>query len=121
MAEVDTQMEDTAPVLQGGGGGGGGGLSQQASRMFRVYKTISSMLFKRGYMVPREMREMTPASFTQKFGEHPSRESLTVLVVCLCAIFMFMLLLLLIFNGVNCSVYSYCLLLTICTVQLHEY
>jgi len=31
-------------------------------------------------MVPREMREMTPASFTQKFGDHPSREALTILV-----------------------------------------
>mmetsp|Transcript_10009 Transcript_10009/g.12626 ORF Transcript_10009/g.12626 Transcript_10009/m.12626 type:complete len:225 (+) Transcript_10009:68-742(+) len=76
MTEVDTQMDDmapTAPALRGG-------LSPEASRLFRVYKTISSMLYKRGYMVPREMRELTPASFTQKYGENPSRESLTVLV-----------------------------------------
>ncbi len=51
--------------------------------MFRVYKTISSMLSKRGYMVSREMRDMTPMDFTQRFGEYPSREGLTILVVSL--------------------------------------
>ena len=79
MTDVDVQMEDSttavsAPALRSG-------LSQETSRLFRVYKTISSMLYKRGYMVPRDMREMTPASFVQKFGEAPSRESLTILVV----------------------------------------
>jgi hypothetical protein len=80
MADVDVPMEDavsaapSAPLMRGG-------LSPDASRLFRVYKTISSMLFKRGYMVPREMRDMTPQTFSQKFGEHPSRESLTILVV----------------------------------------
>lgn len=80
MTDVDVPMEDiqqsqqsSAPLLRGG-------LTPDASRLFRVYKTITSMLFKRGYMVPREMREMTPASFTQKFGDHPSREALTILV-----------------------------------------
>lgn len=76
VAEDDTmdQAEETsAPTLRGG-------LTPDASRLFRVYKTISAMLHKRGYMVPREMREMTPPAFTQKFGEHPSRESLTILV-----------------------------------------
>lgn len=57
-----------------------GGLTPEASRMFRVYKTVSAMLSKRGYMVPREMREMTPATFSSKFGEYPTRESLTILV-----------------------------------------
>mmetsp|Transcript_3151 Transcript_3151/g.3026 ORF Transcript_3151/g.3026 Transcript_3151/m.3026 type:complete len:222 (-) Transcript_3151:312-977(-) len=57
-----------------------GGLTPEASRMFRVYKTVSAMLNKRGYMVPREMREMTPATFSTKFGEYPTRESLTILV-----------------------------------------
>lgn len=32
-------------------------------------------------MVSREMREMTPMSFTERFGEFPSREGLTILVV----------------------------------------
>uniref|UniRef100_A0A7S1ZQK9 RNA polymerase subunit H/Rpb5 C-terminal domain-containing protein n=1 Tax=Trieres chinensis TaxID=1514140 RepID=A0A7S1ZQK9_TRICV len=38
------------------------------------------MLSKRNYMVPRDMMEMTPAAFTDKFGEYPSREALTILV-----------------------------------------
>jgi DNA-directed RNA polymerases I, II, and III subunit RPABC1 len=58
-----------------------GGLSPEASRLFRAYRTISNMLSKRGYMIPKEMREMTPASFKHRFGEHPARESLTILVV----------------------------------------
>jgi len=32
-------------------------------------------------MVSREMREMTPMNFTERFGEFPSREGLTILVV----------------------------------------
>ncbi|KAL7534571.1 hypothetical protein ACHAXR_005965 [Thalassiosira sp. AJA248-18] len=59
---------------------GAGTLTAEASRLFRVYKTISSMLSKRGYMVSREMREMAPSDFTQRFGEYPSREGLTILV-----------------------------------------
>mmetsp|Transcript_26711 Transcript_26711/g.34811 ORF Transcript_26711/g.34811 Transcript_26711/m.34811 type:complete len:235 (+) Transcript_26711:189-893(+) len=57
-----------------------GGLNPEASRLFRVYKTVSKMLHKRGYMVPKQMLEMTPSEFTGKFGEYPSRESLTILV-----------------------------------------
>jgi len=57
-------------------------LTPESSRLFRVYRTISSMLTKRGYMVPRDMREMTPAAFTERFGEYPTREALTILVVC---------------------------------------
>lgn len=58
-----------------------GGLNPEASRLFRSYRTISNMLSKRGYMIPKEMREMTPVTFKQRFGETPSRESLTILVV----------------------------------------
>lgn len=32
-------------------------------------------------MVSREMREMSPTDFTERFGEYPSREGLTILVV----------------------------------------
>mmetsp|Transcript_51325 Transcript_51325/g.148173 ORF Transcript_51325/g.148173 Transcript_51325/m.148173 type:complete len:226 (+) Transcript_51325:149-826(+) len=57
-----------------------GGLNPDAARLFRVYRTITSMLSKRGYMVTKEMKEMTPAMFRERFGEFPSRESLTMLV-----------------------------------------
>jgi DNA-directed RNA polymerases I, II, and III subunit RPABC1 len=57
-----------------------GGLNPEAARLFRVYRTMANMLSERGYMVPPTMREMTPAQFKMKFGEHPDRESLTVLV-----------------------------------------
>ena len=57
------------------------GLNPDASRLFRVYRTVSSMLDKRGYMIPKAMREMTPDDFIEKFGEYPSREALTILVV----------------------------------------
>jgi hypothetical protein len=60
---------------------GTGTLTTEASRLFRVYKTISAMLAKRGYMVSRDMKEMTPMDFTNRFGEYPSREGLTILVV----------------------------------------
>mmetsp|Transcript_16911 Transcript_16911/g.25387 ORF Transcript_16911/g.25387 Transcript_16911/m.25387 type:complete len:226 (-) Transcript_16911:120-797(-) len=77
MVSQDIDMEKSgaisAPTLRGG-------LTPEASRLFRVYKTVSAMLNKRGYMVPRDMREMTPGAFTAKFGEHPIRESLTILV-----------------------------------------
>jgi hypothetical protein len=74
MADEGDDVAVVAPATRGG-------LSPEASRLFRSYRTISNMLSKRGYMIPKEMREMTPASFKQRFGEHPSRESLTILVV----------------------------------------
>jgi DNA-directed RNA polymerases I, II, and III subunit RPABC1 len=57
-----------------------GGLNPEAARLFRVYRTMANMLSERGYMVPKTMRELTPAQFKMKFGEHPDREALTVLV-----------------------------------------
>jgi len=62
-----------APALRGG-------LTPDASRLFRICKTIAAMLENRGYNVPRDTKEMTPATFTQKYGENPGRESLTMLV-----------------------------------------
>ena len=73
MDTEDTAAALAAPTIRGG-------LNPEASRLFRVYRTISNMLDSRGYMVPKDMREMTPASFRQRFGEFPSRDSLTVLV-----------------------------------------
>jgi DNA-directed RNA polymerase I, II, and III subunit RPABC1 len=57
-----------------------GGLNPEAARVFRCYRTVCNMLDKRGYMVPRATREITPALFKQKFGEYPDRENLTMLV-----------------------------------------
>jgi hypothetical protein len=37
-----------------------GGLNPEAARLFRVYRTIGNMLDKRGYMVPKAIRELTP-------------------------------------------------------------
>lgn len=87
----DVEMEDAGAdggvLAQSSATNARGGLTPEASRLFRVYKTISAMLGKRGYMVPREMRDMTPASFTERFGEFPTREGLTILVVRFCVIF----------------------------------
>jgi DNA-directed RNA polymerase I, II, and III subunit RPABC1 len=71
--EVDDAAAIAAPTVRGG-------LNPDAARLFRVYRTIGNMLSNRGYMVPREMKGMTPAMFKEKFGEDPKRESLTILV-----------------------------------------
>jgi len=73
METDDTAAALAAPSIRGG-------LNPEAARLFRVYRTITNMLSKRDYMVTKEMREMTPASFRERFGEFPSRESLTMLV-----------------------------------------
>ena len=77
MSDMEVDGDDSAaiaaPTVRGG-------LDPDAARLFRVYRTISNMLTSRGYMVPKEMREMTPAAFKARFGERPSREALTILV-----------------------------------------
>ena len=72
-AEVSAAEALAAPSIRGG-------LSPEAARLFRVYRTIANMLDKRGYMVPRALRDITPSEFKERFGEHPNRESLTILV-----------------------------------------
>jgi DNA-directed RNA polymerase I, II, and III subunit RPABC1 len=57
-----------------------GGLQAEAAQLFRVYRTIASLLDKRGYMVPKDLRELTPAAFTTKFGQYPDRNGMTILV-----------------------------------------
>ena len=57
-----------------------GGLNPEASKMFRVRKTCLKMLTKRGYIVDEEDVNMTTEDFKMKFGDDPSRESLTILV-----------------------------------------
>jgi len=76
MAEEPTTESTNAPSAMGNRAG----LTPEASRLYRVYKTIASMLQKRDYNVPRELLEMTPAIFVSKFGAYPSRDSLTILV-----------------------------------------
>mmetsp|Transcript_23501 Transcript_23501/g.35081 ORF Transcript_23501/g.35081 Transcript_23501/m.35081 type:complete len:87 (-) Transcript_23501:731-991(-) len=76
MEETNPENEDTPNA-----GANRGGLTPEASRLYRVYKTVAAMLEKRGYMVPREIRTMSADAFTQKFGEKPTRQSLTILVV----------------------------------------
>lgn len=73
METDDSAVASAAPSLRGG-------LNPDASRLFRVYRTISNMLEKRGYNVPKDLREMTPGMFRDRFGEFPSREQLTILV-----------------------------------------
>lgn len=73
---MDMDMDEPTPTPLSSRGG----LTPEASRLFRVYKTVSAMLEKRGYLVPREMKEMTPAGFTAKFGENVTRDALTILV-----------------------------------------
>lgn len=58
-----------------------GGLAPSAARLFRVYRTMAHLLEQRGYMVPKSLREITPAQFQQKFGNDSiNRETLTLLV-----------------------------------------
>ena len=57
-----------------------GGLNPEASKMFRVRKTCLKMLTKRGYIVDEEDVNMGTDDFKLKFGDDPSRESLTILV-----------------------------------------
>ena len=72
-AEVNVAEAIAAPTVRGG-------LTPDAAKLFRVYRTIANMLDKRGYMVPKDLRDLTPVDFKEKFGEHPSRENLTILV-----------------------------------------
>ena len=73
VTEVNAAEAIAAPTVRGG-------LTPEAAKLFRVYRTIANMLDKRGYMVPRDFRDITPSEFKEKFGEYPSRENLTLLV-----------------------------------------
>jgi DNA-directed RNA polymerase I, II, and III subunit RPABC1 len=57
-----------------------GTLNPEASRLFRVRKTCLKMLSKRGYIVDEEDINMSTEDFRVKFGDDPSRESLTIFV-----------------------------------------
>eukprot|EP01138_Halocafeteria_seosinensis_P012181 gb/GECG01012449.1/.p1 GENE.gb/GECG01012449.1/~~gb/GECG01012449.1/.p1 ORF type:complete len:101 (+),score=7.31 gb/GECG01012449.1/:1-303(+) len=64
---------------------GASSLPAQASRIFRVRKTASRMLYKRGYNVPEEDLEMDGHDFRERFGTEPKGDDLTLLV-CGCSV-----------------------------------
>lgn len=47
---------------------GFGSLSEEASKMFRVRKTVLKMLNSRGYIVPEDQLNMTAEGFRSTFG-----------------------------------------------------
>ena len=50
------------------------------SRLHRCYRVIHNMLSRRGYVVGDETKELSLTSFVEKFGQHPDRQQLTVIV-----------------------------------------
>ena len=48
--------------------------------LFRCRRTIHEMLKDRGYLIDSSDIDMTEEAFTEKFGDTPLRESMTVLV-----------------------------------------
>ena len=56
------------------------GLSDEASKLFRVRKTCMKMLAKRGYIVDESEINISVEDYRMKFGDDPSRDSLTILV-----------------------------------------
>ncbi|ETV98036.1 hypothetical protein H310_09332 [Aphanomyces invadans] len=55
-------------------------LNPEASKLFRVRKTVVKMLHNRGYIVSEEELHRTPEGFTAQFGENPTRDTMTILV-----------------------------------------
>ena len=51
-----------------------------AYNLFRVQRTVHEMLRDRGYMIDQADIDMTEEDFTEKHGETPMREQLTILV-----------------------------------------
>ena len=59
--------------------GSGIALSDDASRLFRVWKVVQNMLSKRGYGVLESDQDMKRDAFVQRFGADPDRDALTIL------------------------------------------
>lgn len=59
-------------------------LSANASRMYRIRKTVATMLRKRGYVVPENVLNQNPEDFKTEFcpgaDNEPSRDQLSLLV-----------------------------------------
>ena len=63
--------------------GAGGILSPNASKLFRIRKTVATMLRKRGYVVPERMLNVTAEDFKAEFvsgGEEPNLERMSMLL-----------------------------------------
>ncbi|EQC36060.1 DNA-directed RNA polymerase I, II, and III subunit RPABC1 [Saprolegnia diclina VS20] len=55
-------------------------LNPEASRLYRVRKTVVKMLANRGYIVSDDELKRTTDGFAAQFGENPTREMMTILV-----------------------------------------
>lgn len=55
-------------------------MEEPSSRMFRIRRTVCQMLNDRGYAVKKEDLTQTLEGFKEQFGDHPSREQLTMQV-----------------------------------------
>lgn len=55
-------------------------LSIETSKLFRVRKTTIKMLHNRGYIVSESELSMSCGEFLDKFGAHPTRDMMTLLV-----------------------------------------
>jgi DNA-directed RNA polymerase I, II, and III subunit RPABC1 len=53
--------------------------SDEQTRLFRVWKTVHSMLQDRGYLVEQQFLDMTIETFKDRFSTGSLREQLTIL------------------------------------------
>ena len=62
-------------------GGSGGVLSPSASKLFRIRKTVATMLRKRGYVVPEKTLKESAEDFRAEFGgEEPNLDRMSMLL-----------------------------------------
>jgi DNA-directed RNA polymerase I, II, and III subunit RPABC1 len=54
-------------------------LTNEASHLFRIRRTLLKMLKKRSYVVDAAQLAMTPAGLVEQFGDAPKRNDLTIL------------------------------------------
>ena len=53
-------------------------MSEKKTKLFRIRKTVCKMLNARGYLVAQAELDRDKDSFTEKFGEDPRRDALTL-------------------------------------------